>query len=169
MTTDVNDEHVTYQPNEEPDTVPQNPGAAKAPGQWVMPEPVFRKTSGVLPQGFAERYAHLVALDAPTEVPAASDNAPAETSTPPPVSASATASAPAPAPVEVEAQPDISELVADESAQQVAAAPEKKKNTAFRLVFSLLGLAVAVLFIAVFLAVVYFLFLAPAEGGYSPF
>jgi hypothetical protein len=163
VTTDVNDEHVTYQPNEEPDTVPQNPAAAKAPGQWVMPEPVFRKTSGILPQGFTDRYGHLAALDAPTEDPAAMDDVPTENSAASPP-APATAAAPL-----VEAQPDISELVAEVAPPQPAAAPRKKKNTAFRLVFSLLGLAVGVLFLALFLAVVYFLFLAPAEGGYSPF
>lgn len=160
---DVSDEHVTYQPNDEPDTVPQNSAAAaaKAPGQWVMPEPVFRKTSGVLPQGFAERYAHLAALDAPTEEPSSKDGASAESAAQP--------SADAPEPVQVEAQPDLSELVAEEPVSQPAAVETKKKSTAARLVLSLLGLAITVLFIAVFLAVVYFLFLAPAEGGYSPF
>lgn len=160
MTTDVNDEHVTYQPNEEPDTVPHNPGAAaaKAPEKWVMPEPVFRKTSGILPQGFAEQYAHLAALEADTDEPVS--DAVAE--------AGGNPAATVPAAVKVEAQPDISELVAEEPAEETAAAAPKKKSTAVRIVMALLGLAAVVLFIAVFLAVVYFLFLAPPDGG-SPF
>lgn len=142
------DEHTTEPNPVEPQAI-EPPPPQTADG-WQMPEPKFQQSSGYLPQGYIDQLGigepGLAAVAAP-----AVDEAPQE------------AEEVAPA-LEVEPQPDISEL---EIEPVVAAAPvaAKPRGSGSRVVMLLLGLIGMVLFLAAFLALVYFLFLAPADGG----
>jgi hypothetical protein len=134
-------------PDSEAETVQPN----KDLGGWQMPEPKFQQSSGYLPQGYLEKTgleggAAVAPAPAPrTETPAA-------------------------APTVVEPQPDLSEQVADSPppVTTVPAAPAKQRSTAVRVVMVLLGIAGMIAFIALFLALIWYLFLRPADGG-SPF
>jgi len=130
-------------PDSEAETVQPN----KALGGWEMPEPKFQQTSGYLPQGYLEK----VGLDGGAATAAAPALSPPE-----------------PPGIEVEPQPDLSEQIAEPPAGMPPAAPAKQKSTAGRVMLVLLGLAGMVVFIAAFLAVVWYFFLRPAESG-SPF
>jgi hypothetical protein len=148
--------------------IPQRPPDAGK--EWKMPEPVFRQTSGYLPQGFEKRYPVSTA-DAPPSAP------------PPPVdpflqtfvgtpgisardlaNGPETPAAPA-APVgpgaAIEPQPELAEaLLPEETAEPKPA--KKERGRAAKMVFAVMMVIGAVAFILVFLAVVYYLFLMPA-------
>ena len=177
------DEHTTA-----PNPLEQNPLQQKtaAPG-WEMPKPVFQKTSGYLPQGFVKEVIPVAAPESgpspstdalPSRSPAATPDlsvinlsAPAASPVPPESLASAAPSAPvissAPAALSVpvaspavEPQPDLSEvLVPDENEFQTSPAPAAKSG-AFGMSMLVLGLTGIMIFVAVFLTVIYFLFLA---------
>lgn len=109
-------------------------------GGWQMPEPKFQQTSGYLPQGYEKQFG---AAAAPASAPEAE-----------------------PVPADVEAQPDLSEILPPDSLPMAAPAVEKKeRSAAVRVVLVILGVIGMVVFIGVFLAVVYFLFLAPRANG----
>ena len=118
-------------------TTPPNPPAkdTKTTG-WSMPEPVFRKTSGYLPQGYADKFDQ-------TPVPKGDSES--------------TAEMPAP---EIGPQPEIeSSETPNVSTAAVRTAP--KKSSAAKVVFMVLGVIFALGLVALFIAVVYFLFLMP--------
>jgi len=125
-------------------TTPPNPALETDEDTgWKMPKPVFRKTSGYLPQGFAKKYSQ-------TEVKEGVDD---DTSTPSmekPVGL-----------VDVEPQPDLHE--SDPGFQVPAAASEKplKKGGAAKVFFPILGLLLVLFLIVAFVAVIYFLFFSP--------
>ena len=135
----------------EADTTPPNPanGAVPSPDQgWQMPEPKFQQSSGYLPQGYLDKVAFEV---------------------PPPGQVSSAAAAPAP-PAEspIEAQPDLSEQLAEPPQPVVVKPPIKERSSGARIAMILLGLLAMVAFIAVFLGVIYYLFLSP-QGGERTF
>ena len=103
-----------------------------------MPEPVFRKTSGYLPQGYADKF---------DQTPVPLKNGDSES----------TAEMPAP---EIGPQPEIdSSETPKVSTASVQTAP--KKSSTAKVVFMVLGVIFALGLVALFIAVVYFLFLMP--------
>lgn len=88
MTADVNNIPVV---DEDLNTTAPNP----EPEVWRMPEPVFRKTSGRLPRGFAKQ-------DVPTDPPRSSDGQPVTLND---TTSAAPASAAAVVPVQEEPKP----------------------------------------------------------------
>ena len=121
---------------EDVNTTPPNPQPANGKSGWTMPEPVFRKTSGYLPQD---------------ELKAANDN-------------DTTAEMPAPdLDAVIEPQPDIGEPADDplsaERAQATAAVPAKRSGA--KLLLIVLGLLLALGLIVVLIAAVYILYLIP--------
>ena len=125
------------------DTTPPNPASAAPPPpnqskQWEMPKPVFRRSSGRLPQSFAAAAAPEAAGEAdPSDPPSPETSA------------------------YVEPQPDISEEIVVESPVDTLDEP-RERSTAVR-VFLLIGVLLVIAgFVAIFLSVIYFLFLAPA-------
>ena len=128
------------------DTTPPNPASTAPPApdhgkQWEMPKPVFRRSSGRLPQSFA-------AAAAPVE---ANNGDKADPADPPSPEASAY----------VEPQPDISEEIIVDTPVKTVDEP-RERSTAVR-VFLLIGVLLVIAgFVAAFLSVIYFLFLAPA-------
>ncbi len=131
-----------------PDSTPPVEGGPQATGKWEMPKPVFRKTSGYLPQG----YANIVhgSEDATVDPnPQAVPNNEIEVSTDE-------------SPALVEPQPDLSEVIIPEpEIDAVASAAKARKSNG--LVWTILGILFIVGFIAVFLAVIYLFILRP--GG----
>lgn len=120
---------------------------AATTGEWEMPDPVYRQTSGYLPQGFEKQFpqsngpASAVAEDVP--LPAA-------------VPEITTA---------VEPQPDLLEALASQPEIQPVAIPAGRSP--LRIVLIVLGLLAAAAIIIVFLAAVYLLLLAaPAETSF---
>jgi hypothetical protein len=124
---------------DEVNTTPPNPSSG-----WKMPDPVFRKTSGYLPQGFEKKF--------PQEQAAKGAD----------VDFSTASIAEPESPIPVEPQPDISEQVdfgATAGTETVAAKP--KKGSAGRIVLIIFGILVALAIILIFFAVVYYLFIMP--------
>ncbi len=145
----VNDEHTT-----EPNTQdPPPPAPVNAGAKWEMPKPVFQKTSGYLPQGYVTD----------TQQEAARANPDNENTTQeqpvfvPELAAGPDLSAVNLSPA-VEPQPDLSEqLIPDEPA--LGTAPPPKRNGAVGTSMIVVGLIAIMIFVAVFLGVIYFLFL----------
>jgi hypothetical protein len=114
-----------------------------------MPTPVFRKTSGYLPQGYEKRFSQ-------DELKAQDDN-------------DSTAEMPAPElSGDVEPQPDISEVsgqpfAAEQPAAAVAVAPAKR--SAAKVVLLMLGLLIAAALLVVLIAVVYLFYLMPTPDA----
>lgn len=145
-----------------PTAAPAKPPEAAAK-EWKMPEPVFRRSSGYLPQGYVKRF------------PVGTANGP-QVSPPPPVDpfmqtfvGTAGMSArdfasdpPAAAAAAIEPQPDVAEvaLPEDEPAEPPPAKKERSRTAKF--VIAAFLIIAAGVFIVVFLAVVYVLFLAPS-------
>jgi hypothetical protein len=124
---------------EDVNTTPPNPSSG-----WKMPEPVFRKTSGYLPQGFEKKFPQ-----EPASMGTADD--PSPVSTPPPED-----------PIPVEPQPDIAEQVDFVSDEEIATSTtEPKKGSFGRIILIIFGLLVALGLILIFFAVVYYLFFMP--------
>lgn len=112
---------------------------AATPGQWVMPKPVFRESSGYLPRGFEKLYGQAADGSAATAVAAA-----------------VTTEEPAADEVEVLPQPDLAEEVV--YAEPEPPAPAKTRSTAMRITLLVLGLLAMAAIVAIFLVAVYFLF-----------
>ena len=130
-------------PQEDVNTTPPNPAQTDGKGSWSMPEPVFRKTSGYLPQGFEKKFSQ-------DEIKAEVDD---DAPTAPPVEMT-----------DVEPQPEISEMI-EETPASAAPQPPAKKGGAMKLVFTVLGILIALGLVLVFIAVVYFLFLMPSSSS----
>lgn len=156
---DDKDSSQTAQNDEDLNTTPPNPtpvpttpppaeGGTAAAGKWQMPKPVFRKTSGYLPQGY-EKLA--VGSEDPTIAPNPQvlPNDGAEPSY-------------EPSSAIVEPQPDLAEVIIPEpeTFSEAAAAKPPSSNG---IVWTILGILFIIGFIAVFLAVIYLFFLRP--GG----
>ena len=145
------DERGNELPISEADTTPPNPANSAVPSPnrgWQMPEPKFQQSSGYLPQGYLEK----AGFEVPPQVASGAAAAPAM-------------AAPSAAAPDVEPQPDLSEQLAE---PEVASAPKpvvQERSAGSRIVMIVLGLLAMAAFIAVFLAVVYYLFLAPQAGG----
>lgn len=148
------DEHTT-EPNS-----PSAPGPVQqaAVGKWQMPKPKFQQTSGYLPQGYLKDIDPAAAAAA---APAGSEDTTQEQAP----YAAAAAVGDGSAPPAIEPQPDLADqLVPDEPASMIAGSPMPAKGGSGG-VMIVLGLIGILLFVAVFLAAVYFLFLANPSGG----
>jgi len=141
----MNDE--TAQQTYQEDDTPTKPVGKPADG-WVMPEPVFRKSSGgslprrlgLGPEGRAE-----------ATIPAAIEDSRVTDSVP--VAAAPKSAATVP----IAEQPDLSgELSTPEDAVPVAAA--KQRSGLAKVLLIVLGLAGILFLVAVFLVVIYYLF-----------
>ena len=131
----------------EADTI--QPNAPENKGGWQMPEPKFQQTSGYLPQGFVEK----TGMDGGT---------PGNEASP----AAMPAGEAAPVPADVEPQPEIAEqLEAGPTVAPPSPRAVNERSTAARVTMIVLGLLGMILFIAVFLGVVYYLFISPQDGG----
>src|SRR6478672_3970360 len=91
----------------------------KPPGAWEMPKPVFKQSTGYLPQGFQDRFSNVDA-----EVAAGARATPDPTP----------AAVPLPPPIEISESPNIQpqpELTEDFAADQTVTppAPAKKKRS----------------------------------------
>ncbi len=145
------DEHTT-----EPNAASggRNTGEIVAPAKWQMPKPKFRKTSGYLPQGYLQ---DMHAAAASAKASAGSEDTTREQAMP------AAPDAAAAEPIQIEPQPDISEqIVLDEPLSETPQhRVDQKGRSGTALV--VLGVFGILFFLAVFMAVVYFLFLAEAS------
>jgi hypothetical protein len=130
-------------------TTPPNPPAKDGnSGGWSMPEPVFRKSSGFLPQGFEKRYSQ-------DEIKSSADDRDSTGELPAPEMAA-----------DIEPQPEIPEILEDGPAMdQTTVAAPKKGGSAAKVIFTVLGLLLALALVAVFIAVVYYLFLMPGPDS----
>ncbi len=153
------DEHTT-----EPNAAPQaEQAAAPRPAQqeWQMPKPKFQQSSGYLPQGYLK------------DINMASDGDSTADGTPDDESEQLTAeritgierepaaaqSAPA-----IEPQPDLVDQLVPEEPIGVNQTTVPQKSSS-RLPFVLLGLVGILVFLVLFLAAVYYFFLAKPAGG----
>ena len=146
------DERGNELPISEAETTPPNPANTAVPSPnhgWQMPTPKFQQSSGYLPQGYLEK----LGFEA-TPQPESSGAAAA------PAMAPQAATAP-----DVEPQPDLSDQLAEPQIAAATKAPVKERSAGSRIFLIVLGLLAMAVFIAVFLAVVYYLFLAPPAGG----
>jgi hypothetical protein len=151
------DEHTT-EPN-----APENPPAREqtADGKWTMPKPKFQQTSGYLPQGYLKDI-----KDAPATRPSAgSEDTTQEQApfTPALQQQGADGSRPEDPPA-IEPQPDLlDQLIPEEPVLGPPPATAAKSGPGVITVF--LGIAGILIFIAVFIAAVYFLFLSGRTNG----
>ena len=126
---------------------------ADPPGQWEMPEPVFQQTSGYLPQGFVKQVENAGMSSARDE------NQPAPSPQPVAPQPPAIPTTPILPVVAVEPQPDISEQFMIDAFATESPVAAKPKSGAFRMALFVFGLVALFVVVAVFLAVIYFLFL----------
>lgn len=153
----MNDEQPQEIQPSEPNEKIAAPPAPPQPGKWQMPKPVFKKTSGYLPQGFEKAAgfgqgapkANSAPAPAPSPAPAA-DGVPDVPSTGVPVGE----------------QPDfLDEFDHEEEMVSVAPEPAKRSSSAFRIFLAVAIFFLVSAFIAGFLYLIYILFLA--EGAAS--
>ncbi|MFL6467019.1 MAG: hypothetical protein ACJ72Z_03585 [Pyrinomonadaceae bacterium] len=123
-------------------TTPPNPVKNDGASGWTMPEPVFRKTSGYLPQGYENKFGEVDLKSGADET-------------------ESTAEMPAP---DIGPQPDIAEH-SDSAAAAAPAVAAPKKGSAAKVVLTILGLLLALGLVVVFIAVIYILFLMPKSDG----
>lgn len=119
---------------------PNLPPPASAAG-WQMPEPVFRKTSGYLPQGYESKYSQ-------GEVKPGVEDGVSPASMPRPEGLA-----------DIQPQPEIhdtDEMKLPVASQPVAAAP--KKSGGSKVILILLALMIAVALVGAVLAAAYFLY-----------
>jgi hypothetical protein len=129
-------------------TTPPNPSTADGKSGWKMPEPVFRKTSGYLPQGFEKRFSQ-------DEIKDSAEDNDSTAEMPVPEFAGA-----------IEPQPELDhtdDSFNAEAASVTATAPRKSSGT--KLIFTVVGLILAFALVAVLLAIAYFLYYMPASDG----
>jgi hypothetical protein len=130
-----------------PVTTKENALAESGPGEWRMPEPVYRQTSGYLPQGFEKQF------------PASTPQPAAQVAAPPGV---VLGEAPA---ADVEPQPDIIEVLASEP--PIAPVVASRRRSTLSIVLIVVGLLARAAVVVGFLIAVYFLFIAaPAETSF---
>lgn len=140
----------TAPPEDDVNTTPPNPPVKDGKGGgWSMPEPVFRKTSGYLPQGFEKKFV-LADLKSSREDSTAEMPAPNLSSN-------------------IEPQPDIHDTL-DEGVGAATPAPATapKKGSGAKIVFAVLGILIAMALVVVFIAVIYFLFFMPVPEAGGP-
>lgn len=128
-----------------------------ASAKWQMPKPKFQQTSGYLPQGYLQ---DMHAAAAAAKASSGSEDTTREQEMPFEPAASDAAAA---EPIQIEPQPDISEqIVLDEPLSET---PQHRVDQKGRsgTAFVVLGVFGILFFLAVFMAVVYFLFLAEAS------
>lgn len=138
---------------EELDTTPTQaaePKASAAGGAWSMPEPVFKKTSGYLPQGFNKEF-----TPAPRK-----GNEDTTVEQPKPDISQPQAAEHVP---DVEPQPDVIEDGSLESAISSPPPRPQKKGIVGRILMILLALIIVVLMAAVVVGVIWFVWPRP-EG-----
>lgn len=129
--------------------------AAGPPGKWQMPKPKFQQTSGYLPQGY------LKVIKEAAGAARSADGSEDTTREQPVSKAEPAADADS---VMIEPQPDLSEqLIPDEPADD-AARPAVPAKSSARPLLIILGLVGILLFFAIFLAAVYFLFFSGPAG-----
>src|SRR5262250_1939157 len=125
------------------------PKEKEAAGGWRMPEPVFRKSSGYLPQGFEKRFSEMdpqadISTEEPvSDIPAAQPGA---------GHFSGAASAPAAAPAaaipesrDVQPQPELSDLPSDPP-NAAAPPPVKARSGTASIALTLLGIVAMIVF-----------------------
>jgi hypothetical protein len=121
--------------------------AEKPDGEWEMPEPVYRQSSGYLPQGFEKQFPQ------PAAAPAASPSVPPQS----PATDGAVAA--------VEPQPDIIDVLAAEP--PVAPVVVRAGRSPVTIVLIVVGLLAMAAVVVGFLIVVFYLFVAaPAETSF---
>ncbi|HMQ04795.1 MAG TPA: hypothetical protein PKD26_12825 [Pyrinomonadaceae bacterium] len=129
------------------------------PGKWQMPKPKFQQTSGYLPQGYLKDMQ--AAAEAAKASPGSEDTTrehamPQQELDADPIGASTPL---------IEPQPDLSEqLIEEEPLEAAVIVPPETKRGAGAL-FLGFGVLAIVAFLAIFLALVYFLFLAPPSSN----
>ena len=124
------------------------PPVKKGGDGWVMPEPVFRKSSGYLPKGFEQRVRAAVATGPAVE----EQEATAEIGEPSPIPESQ------PEESGIAEQPHLTEEPAVEGAMaapvlEASPAPPKKKRGFFRWLLIIVGILLAVGIVAALAAV----------------
>jgi len=130
----------------------------KGSGGWQMPDPVFRQTSGYLPQGFEKRFPMDPQADISTDEPIA--DIPAA----PPAYGQVSGAAPAAAPVEisespdVRPQPELNEELSLAEAQIAPGSAAKKRSPAVSIALTLFGILAMIAFAIGFLILVWYLF-----------
>lgn len=154
---DVEDELNTTPPNPASSAIPSPPSQNK--DGWTMPKPVFRQSSGQ-PANREDRA--IEGSEDVTAIPNAPEFDPVNDSNgvnqfyeEPAGDSSMNAAAGG----QVEPQPELSELLDPEPTIETAVPQVEPKRGAMRSVMLVFGVVVIVAFIALFLAVVYFLFL----------
>lgn len=140
------------------------PPQQKTSGEWKMPEPKFRVTSGSLPQDFVQKRSDFADLD--TQPLSFNENnnhsALAEETNPEIISqiqpdSSAAIGQPA-AILPVEPQPDITEAFSSAQIEVAAPPEEKSRSKAMQLFLAFFGITAMFLFAVAFLVIIYFLF-----------
>lgn len=149
------DEHTTEPHASDP---PSNV-APPAPGKWEMPKPKFQQTSGYLPQGYLKDME--AAAEAAKAAPGSEDTTKEQAAfVPNPDQTESPAALP-----DIEPQPDLADLIPAESVTETSPLPAKKSGSSA--VMIVLGLIAIIIFASLFLAAVYFLFLAkPAQSQF---
>ena len=123
-------------------TTPPNPPAKDGKAGWSMPEPVFKKTSGYLPQGYEKLFPQAAVDDS-----------------------NSTAEMPPPDPsADVEPQPEIGDHVEETMSANGAVAAIPKKSSGFKYVLIILGVLFAIGLVVVIAAAV-FLYMMPVPSG----
>jgi hypothetical protein len=129
-------------------TTPPNPAMVDGKSGWKMPDPVFRKTSGYLPQGFEKRFSQ-------DEIKDSTDDNDSTAEMPVPEFADG-----------IEPQPELEHTEANFNAEPAAAAAvAPQKSSGAKLIFTVVGLILAFALVAVIIAVVYFLYFMPGSDG----
>ena len=135
----MEEEPLQHQPPDEDRTPTQEDAPAPPkPNEWTMPEPVFRKSSGYLPQGFAERL---------RPADEAGGQADPEGAAP---------ASPAAAEMPIAAQPDVDDAAAEAPPPVEIEPVPKKKRGILRVLLMILGLIIAFAAIAAVATIVVF-------------
>ena len=124
-------------------TTPPNPPAKDGKSGWSMPEPVFKKTSGYLPQGYEKLFPK-----------AAVDDSNSTAEMPPPPEPEA----------DVEPQPEIGDPTEQAVPVNGAVAAAPKKGSGFKLALIILGVLFAIGLVVVIAAAI-FLYMMPVPNG----
>ena len=129
---------------------------------WKMPEPVFQRTSGSLPEDFAARAADTLDPTTAAATPNAGDDILSTLYAPPDKSVEAIVASP-PQPViqmaAIEPQPSISEQFSVAEIDTITPVVAAKKKGGARSIIFAVGIFVLLAVAAGFVALVYFLFL----------
>lgn len=190
----MNDETPTNPvvPEEDLDTTPPQGVQVeneKRTSEWKMPEPVFRQTSGYLPQGFEKKYGaptdNPVSDEAVTTEPATTEPAdepsavspePVDVLEEPKVAAATGSSEEAvpptpvatPADVAVEPQPDlIAELEAVPEPQPVTTITAKKKSGVGRIIGIFFAFVAVIVLVIIFGLVIWYILTRTPEATFN--